>query len=210
MEYPDSYRRLKYKDRLFVDCYLSETLIEPQFRKNTFSDKFVSFVFAYNKDVRDCMEIKYAIMNWATKTYEKHDEYITGATTEVTIKNFVKYKSLVANATKTYNRCVVAINDIRRLSYDSHDNTRILELKDNIYNSAIHSGDSKDRNENRKMAMKIFGLDQVKVDLTPDIYNAIGKNLFNKMKNDKIMQNEDAPIVPDVLEDLEVTDNGDE
>ena len=57
------------------------------------------------------------------------------------------------------------------------------------------------------MAMKIFGLDQVKVDVGLDMYEASGKNIFQSINSKVDMNREDAPIVPDVLEEIN-TDDG--
>ena len=201
MEYPDSYKMLRAKERLFVDCYLSESLVEPQTNKHTFNDKFLSYVFAFNKSVGECLRVEYHKLNYATKEIERLDRYIEGCDVTVTIINAKLYMSMVKNSTRIYNKCNRAINEIRMQSYDGQDNSRVLELKDAIYNSAIHSDDTRDRNENRKMAMKMFGLDQVRVDMGLDIYEASGKNILKARKEDFKDNNDDAPIIPDVLED---------
>lgn len=194
MELPESYNALKYRERLFVDCYLNESLIEPQTGKHTFNDKFISYVFAYNIEVENFLRFKYTILNFASKEYETVDVPIEGATEKIIVTDAKKYLSVIRNSSKIYNRVVKAINDIRLLMYDSQDKSRVLELKDAIYNSSISAKDFKDRNENRKMAMKIFGLDQIKIDVTPDIYSASGKNILQGLR--KSEKKEDSPIIP--------------
>lgn len=200
MNMPDSYTNLKYIQRLFVDCYLNEFLVEPNIGKNTFSDKFVSYVFAKNIDVNDFMIIQYFKDGGFGKVVECK-EYTQGASTKIRITNPKMYMSINSLSTKMYNQCIQAINDIRVLLYESEDKSRVLELKDAIYNSSLHSDDSKDRNENRKMAMKYFGLDQVKVDISADIYSASGKNILQTLSKQSTNR-DDAPIIPQNLEDL--------
>lgn len=204
MEYPESYLKLKYRDRLFVDCYLKDDLIEPTTSKNTYCDKLISYIFAYNKEneIKEALDFSYTILNWASKTFDKIDNYVNGCTVTVKVKNPKKYMSLVANSTKVFNRCNVAINDIRLAGFETSDKSKMLELKDAIFNSSIHSDDAKDRNENRKMAMKIFGLDQVKVDTSVDIYEASGRNILQSRLNSEDMNRADAPLVADSIEDI--------
>lgn len=209
VEQPISYKNLKYRDRLFIDCYLNETLKEPTTNMNTYNNKLLSYVFSFNKeqDLQECTRTTFMIYDFKKETWIATMQYIEGCKITIQITNAKKYMSLVSNATKVYNRCNRAINDIRTLMYDSDDKSKVLELKDAIYNSSIHAEDFKDRNDNRKMAMKIFGLDQVKVDVGLDMYEASGKNIFQSINSKVDMNREDAPIIPDVLEEIKDEDN---
>lgn len=80
--------------------------------------------------------------------------------------------------------------------FESEDKSKVLELKDAIYTSSLKAADFKDRNENRKMMMKIFGLDQIKVDGSVDIYEASGKNILARMRSAGGNGNGDEPIIP--------------
>lgn len=206
-----SYESLSYREKLFVDCYLNDSLVEPTIHKHTYNDKLVSYIFAFNKgdELMECINIGYSYFNWATKSIESDTDYSDGCDVTITIKNAKKYLVLVKASTRIYNKTLQAINDIRYSQYDTNDKSKILELKDAIWNSSIHSNDSKDRNENRKMAMKIFGLDQVKVDMGLDIYEASGKNILKARKQDSDMSREDAPIVPDLIDDI-IKDDGED
>lgn len=199
-----SYNNLKYRDRFFVDCYLNETLKESTTNINTFCNKLLSYIFAYSRenDFKECVSVEYIVYNPACECYQKNDYYIDGCKININITNAKKYMSLSANATRVYNKCKVAINDLRTQMYDSEDKSKVLELKDAIYNSSINAKEFKDRNENRKMAMKMFGLDQVKVDLTPNIYDMSGKNILANIKGSAEMDRDDAPIIPNSLEDI--------
>lgn len=206
MEYPESYKNLKYRERLFIDCYLNESLEEPQTHKNTFSDKFVSYIFAYNVDVSEFLDFKYTKMNYITKSFDTVGSYDSDCTVTVIVTNAKKYMSVLSNSTKIYNRVIGAINDIRQIMYDSNDKSKVLELKDAIYQSSIHSSDAKDRNDNRRMAMKIFGLDQVKVDVGFDIYEASGKNILQGLRGNIDTTKEDAPLIPDDIDDIDLSE----
>ena len=81
-----------------------------------------------------------------------------------------------------------------------------LELKDAIYNSSLHASDFKDRNDNRKMMMKIFGLDQVKIDNSIDIYEASGKNILARVKSEIDSDNGDSPVIPIDISEVEEED----
>ena len=208
MEYPYSYTQLKGKDRFFVNCYLNETLVEPQTHKHTFNDKLISYIFAHNIDVSEFMSFRYDIQNSFGQMITQND-YTANSVVTVTITNAKLYWSVLAKSTASYNKCLKAINDIRVLMYESEDKSKVLELKDAIVTSALSATDFKDRNDNRKMAMKLFGLDQVKVDMDVDMYTASGKQIFQDLHKNA-SDREDAPIIPDVIEDIDLSEDENE
>ena len=200
MEMPKSYTNLSYRNRVFIDCYLNDSLVEPQTNMHTFNDKLIAYIFANNIKPSEFMKITF----WLTDPFGKVHQTnvrVANCNTNVKITNAKRYMQVLSNSTKTYNKCLQAINDIRMLLYSSEDKSRINELKDAIYNSAIRAQDFKDRNDNRKMAMKIFGLDQVKVDVSADIYSASGKQIFGDMRK-ALTNDDDAPLVPDDIDEL--------
>lgn len=207
MEYPASYEKLKYIEKLFVRCFLNEKLVEPQLKKHTFGDTFSSYIFAKNVPLDDIVDISY---------YEKDNfgnilkiaEWKPHCLVDVKLKNAKAYLRVEDNAERMYQKCKGAINDIRMILYESEDKSKVLQLKDVIYNSAISGEDFKDRNENRKMAMKIFGLDQVKVDMDMDIYTAAGKNILRRLKDNgegDISGGDNDTILPEVIEDIDMS-----
>ena len=209
MEYPASYKKLNYRNRTYIDCYLNETLVEPLLHKHTFCDSFVSYVFAYNKgkDVGECLKFNYYGTDAFGNT-KKIKAYMEGCKVEIVVTNAAKYLSLNKCARSVHTACAKAINDIRTLMFDSDDKSKTLELKDAIYNSSLHAEDFKDRNENRKMMMKIFGLDQVKVDTSVDIYEASGKNILARVREEvKASNNGDEPIIPIDFEDIDIDED---
>lgn len=206
MKYPSSYEKLSRAEKFFVKCYLNERLVEPKTHRNTFNDKFVSYIFSANIKVEEFMTFRYDVPNQFGQMVPQK-AYTSNCVVTMTITNSRRYMSVLSRSTAIYNKCLQAINDIRIMLYESEDKSKVLELKDAIYNSAISATDFKDRNDNRKMAMKLFGLDQVKVDLDVDMYTASGKQIFqNLQKNNN--NREDAPIIPDVLEDIDLESEG--
>lgn len=203
MEFPASYYKLKYRERFFVKCYMNERLVEPQTHKPTFCNIFTSYVFSSNSKLDDVVEFRYDKVD-GFGNIVRIEEWQPNCIVNANIKNVKRYMRIEENATKMYNKCIEAINDIRIILYESEDKSKVLELKEAIYNSALNGADFKDRNDNRKMAMKIFGLDQVKVDLDVDMYTASGKNILGRLKNGQNNDKEDAPIIPDVLEDIDI------
>ena len=76
-------------------------------------------------------------------------------------------------------------------------------MKDAIYNSSLFGSDFKDRNENRKMMMKIMGLDQIKVDTSVDIYQASGKQILARLGSKGVLGgSEDEPVIPIDMEEI--------
>ena len=204
MEYPDSYNNLNYRNRAFVDCYLNEGLVEPCMHAHTFCNELASYVFVFNKQqaVRDCLEFKYYVTD-NFGNVQKSKEYVEGCKVEIIVKNAAKYLSLNKSARMVLKACGQAINEIRMAMYSSDDKSKELELKDAIFRSSIKASDFKDRNENRKMMMKIFGLDQVKIDTSVDIYEASGKNILARMRSGGGEDRDDTPIVPIDVNDID-------
>lgn len=200
--YPESYKNLKYKNKLFVDCYLGCGVIEPYTHRDTFSDEFVSFIFAYDKG-KECSEafkLRYYTVDQFGGIHELKN-YKSGCKTEIVVLNAAKYMSLCKVAKKVKYECQHAINDLRIMMYTSEDKSKEMELRDAIFQSSMRGEDAKDRNDNRKMAMKMFGLDQIKVDGSIDIYQASGKQILGRLG--KVVENsdmDDAPIIPISLE----------
>lgn len=203
MKYPESYENLRYKYRVFVDCYLNEGLREPTTHKMTFNDELASYLFAYQKgrEFLEAVEVKLYETDGFGNVSEK-SEWTDGCRAEIVVKNVAKYMSMVKAARRIHGECIRAINDIRTVRYSSDDKSRELELKDAIYNSSLYAADSKDRNDNRKMMMKIMGLDQVKIDTSVDIYAASGRNILARMRSvAEEGGGDDAPIIPRDIEE---------
>lgn len=204
MKYPDSYNNLNYRQRCFVDCYINQNLVQPTLHRHTFNDEFASYVFAYQKDLacKEALELKF----WTTDGFgvvHKAQNYVAGCKIEVVVKNMQKYMSLTKCARKVHGECTKAINDIRTIMYSSEDKSKELELKDAIYNSSLFGSDFKDRNENRKMMMKIMGLDQIKVDTSVDIYQASGKQILARLGSKGVLGgSEDEPVIPIDMEEI--------
>ena len=204
MKFPASFEKLKYREKLFVKCYLNDRLIEPQTHKPTFCNEFITYIFITHAQLDDVLEFRYDKVD-GFGNITNIDKWEPKCITNVNIKNVRKYLRMEENAAKLYNKCIEAINDIRILMYESEDKSKVLQLKEVIYNSALNAEDFKDRNDNRKMAMKIFGLDQVKVDLDLDMYTAAGKNILSRL-NKNNSDREDAPILPDIIENIDLKD----
>lgn len=205
MKFPASYEKLKYSEKLFVKCFLNEKLVEPQMHKPTFCNEFVTYVFVKHVPLNEIIDFRYDKVDGFGNII-KINKWQPNCIVNIEIKNLRLYLRLEENAKKMYNKCLEAINDIRIILYESEDKSKVLQLKDVIYNSALNAEDFKDRNDNRKMAMKIFGLDQVKVDIDVDMYTASGKNILGRLK-EEASDKEDAPILPDVLEDIDIGAN---
>lgn len=203
MVYPDSYNNLKYRHRVFVDCYLSQTLREETLMQNTYNNELASYVFAYQKqmELADAVEVKFYYTDGFGVT-QLANTWNDSCRTEIVVKNVQKYMSLSKCARKVHGECMRAINDIRNILYNSEDKSRELELKDAIYNSSINAKDFKDRNDNRKMMMKIMGLDQIKIDTSVDIYQASGKQVLARLKGES-GGNGDEPIIPIDIDDID-------
>lgn len=202
MDLPNSYEMLSYREKVFVDSYLNQRLIEQVTHRHTYCDNLASFIFAYNreKQAKEAFDIKFVAYDSETREYAVLPYYQEGCKVNITIKNAKKYRNIITAANRAYRKCNKAINDIRYASFETEDKSKMLELKDAIFNSAIHSDEYHDRNDNRKMAMKIFGLDQVKVDTSVDIYEATGRNILQTLKNNN--DSDDAPIIPNSIEEV--------
>lgn len=194
----ENYKNLTSRQRLFVDAYLSADAVEMITRCKTFCNEFASYVFAYNKEneLKNIIGIKYYTVDGYGNTKVLKD-YRAGCKIDITVKNKVKYLTMNRQAKKIHRECMKAINDIRTATYSSEDKSTELELKDAIFNSSLYGEDSKDRNDNRKMMMKILGLDQIKIDTSIDIYQASGKQVLARL-NKEIgnSDNEDMPVIP--------------
>lgn len=204
MKYPDSYNNLNYRQRVFVDCYINPNLMQPTLHKATYNDEFASYVFAYQKDLdcKEALEFRFWERDGFGIVHPRKD-YAAGCDVEVVVKNVQKYMSLTKCARKVHAECTRAINDIRTIMYSSEDKSKELELKDAIYNSSLHGKDFKDRNENRKMMMKIMGLDQIKIDTSVDIYQASGKQILARLNGKGVLGgSDDEPIIPIDMDEI--------
>lgn len=200
------YNELRRKEQAFVDYFLSYGVREPRTQKLTFNDNLWSYVAAFNANIDDVYEVKYSIFSFKDSAFVNCKEYVDGCKITITIKDMGKFRKLKKRADAMYLHCLTAINNKRKEAFTDTDKTREQELKDAIHNSAMYSEDAKDRNENRKMAMKMYGLDNVKIDVQGDIYTGMGKNLIVSIKQETNPNgdNPDAPYTPD---DIDLGDN---
>lgn len=196
----ESYENLNSRQKLFVNAYLDDEIEEMVTRQKTFCNEFASYIFAYNREkaLKEIIDIRYYKVD-GYGNIKALKNYISGCKIDIDIKNKSAYLNLSRQAKKVHKECLIAINDIRRASYDNEGDKSVeLELKDAIYNSSLYGEDSKDRNDNRKMMMKILGLDQIKIDTSVDIYQASGKQVLARLRE---VGGEDSPVIPIDIED---------
>lgn len=174
------YEKLGKREKWYVDAYVDGAVRVPSVGVRTFCNKVWSYVFAYGADWRSAFDVKWSVVTSEGKV--ELDEWADGAKVSVTIKDLGAWRRLKARAESVYSKCQSAINAVRREQFKEGDETFVNELKAAIAESAINGATEKDRNENRKMAMKFTGLDQVKVDVGVDIYDTIGKNILLGVK----------------------------
>lgn len=189
------YERLAKRERWYVDAYVDGAVRMPYVGVRTFCNKVWAYVIAYGADWRSAFDVKWSVVTPDGKV--ELDEWADGAKVSVTIKDLGAWRRLTAKAESVHTKCQSAINAVRREQFKEGDETFVNELKAAIAESAIHGATEKDRNENRKMAMKFTGLDQVKVDVGVDIYDTIGKNLLLGVKGSGV----DVPTGVEEYED---------
>lgn len=177
------WRRLSNRERWFVEAYLDGGLKLPELGVRTFCEEMWAYCFAYGYDVGRVFEIRYTMYSAADGCFVPIDEYVEGCKVTVKVKDAKAYKDLRKRSKTCYAKCQSAINAVRAEMYREGNDTVVNELKDAIFQSAIHSEDAKDRNENRKMAMKITGLDQIKIDTSIDLYEVSGKQVLSALRS---------------------------
>lgn len=202
------WRRLNEKERWFVEAYLDEGLRLPRYGLRTFCEEVWAYCFAWSYDISKVFDIKWSVYDRDSGAYVEVREPIAGGKIVVEVKDVVRYKKLKERSRACMGRCQSAINAIRAEKYREGNDTVVNELKDAIFQSAIHGEDAKDRNENRKMAMKITGLDQIKIDTTVDLYEVSGKQVLQALR--KGGDGIDVPLGADEYLESDDEDDGEE
>lgn len=174
------YRKLSGREQWYVELYLDGAVRVPGVGVRTFCDKVWAYVMAYGYEWRKAFDVKLQVFDGAA--WVAVDEWCDGAKVAITIRDLAEWKKLKRRAEATYAKCQSAINAIRAEQFREDDTNFTNELKAAIADSALHGATEKDRNENRKMAMKFTGMDQVKIDVGVDMYSTIGKNLLQGLK----------------------------
>lgn len=196
---------IRGRDRQFIEAYLSSEVVEPRLHKATFNDKIMSYIFAYGVDIDEIYKIDYSVYDFKSGMYVSIGKYIDGCKITITIKDIAKFKELKRRANRLYDKYAEYITEKRIEKFSTEDKERVNELKDVIFQRAISSEDTKERIENSKMAMQLWGLQNTKVDIGVDIYQVSGKNTLKALaKSNSENTDFDKPDIPlgaDVDED---------
>lgn len=196
---------LRGREKIFVEAYLSSGIVEPRLHKPTFNDKLISYVYAYGVDISDVYEVRYSVYDFKSGLYVNIPEYMDGCKITITIKDVAKFKVLQKRANKLYFKNEEYITTRRIEKFSAEDKERVNELKDVIFQRAIASEDTKERIENSKMAMQLWGLQNTKIDVGVDIYKVSGKETLKALasanKNNTDYDKPDIPLGADVDED---------